>query len=110
NTNVMRNRYEQFREELRELSNARVFYAVKANPHLDIVKLLYELGTGFEIASKDELDIVSSLDVPSSKIISSNPIKIPTFIESAYERSVNSFTFDSHTEIEKLSQLAAGIM
>jgi len=108
NTNVMRNRYEQFREELRELSNARVFYAVKANPHLDIVKLLYELGTGFEIASKDELDIVSSLDVPSSKIISSNPIKIPIFIESAYERSVNSFTFDSHTEIEKLSQLAAG--
>ncbi|MEE8620269.1 MAG: type III PLP-dependent enzyme, partial [Dehalococcoidia bacterium] len=59
NTNVMRNRCEQFREELRELSNARVFYAVKANPHLDIVKLLYELGTGFEIASKDELDIVS---------------------------------------------------
>jgi len=28
NTNVMRNRYEQFREELRELSNARVFYCL----------------------------------------------------------------------------------
>ena len=109
NTSVIRDRYEQFHEELRELSNAKVFYAVKANPHSDIVKLLYELGTGFEVASKGELDIVSRLGVPPSKIISSNPIKIPIFIESAYERSVNSFTFDSHNEIEKLSRLAAGV-
>jgi len=108
NTNIIRDRYEQFHEELRELSNAKVFYAVKANPHSDIVKLLYELGTGFEVASKDELDVVSSLDVPPSKIISSNPVKIPIFIESAYKRCANSFTFDSCTEIEKLSRLAAG--
>lgn len=108
NTNVIRDRYEQFHEELRELSNVKVFYAVKANPHPDIVKLLYELGAGFEVASKDELDLVSSLDIPPSKIVLSNPVKIPTFIESAYNRNVNSFTFDSYTEIDKLSQLAAG--
>jgi ornithine decarboxylase len=108
NTSVIRDRYEQFHEELRELSNAKVFYAVKANPHLDIVKLLYELGAGFEVASQDELEIISNLDIPPSTIISSNPIKIPIFIESAYERGVNSFTFDSHTEIEKLSRLATG--
>lgn len=108
NTSVVRDRYEQFHEGLRELSNTKIFYAVKANPNLDIIKLLYELGTGFEVASKDELEIVSTLDIPPSRIISSNPVKIPAFIESAYESSVNSFTFDSHTEIEKLSRLAAG--
>lgn len=108
NAKVIRDRYEQFNEALRELPNARLFYAVKANPHLDIVKLLYELGTGFEVASKGELDIVSRLGVPPSRIISSNPIKIPIFIESAYERGVDLFTFDSHNEIEKLSRLAAG--
>lgn len=106
NTNIIKERYEQFRKELKELSDAKVFYAVKANPHPGIVKLLYELGAGFEIASKDELDLVSSLDVPPSKIVSSNPVKIPSFIESAYDRNVNSFVFDSYTEIEKLSQLA----
>jgi ornithine decarboxylase len=108
NASAIRERYEQFREELKRLSNAKVFYAMKANPHPDIVKLLHELGAGFEVASKDELEIVSNLDIPSSKTISSNPVKIPLFIKSAYERGVNSFTFDSHTEIEKLSQLAAG--
>jgi len=107
-TNIIKEKYEQFHEELKELSNAKVFYAVKANPHPDIVKLLYELGAGFEVASKDELDLVSSLDIPPSKIVSSNPIKIPIFIESAYNRNVNSFAFDSYTEIEKLSQFAPG--
>jgi len=108
NTNVVKERYEQFHEELKELPNAKVFYAVKANPHPDIVNLLYELGAGFEIASKDELALVSSLDVPSSRIVSSNPVKTPSFIRSAYERNVSYFAFDSYSEIEKLSQLAPG--
>lgn len=106
NTNVMKERYEQFREELKELSDAKVFYAVKANPHAGIVKLLYELGAGFEIASEDQLDLVSSLDVPPLRIVSSHPVKTPSFIKSAYDRNVNSFAFDSYTEIDKLSQLA----
>jgi ornithine decarboxylase len=108
NINVIKESYEQFHEELKELLDAKVFYAVKANPHPDIVKLLYELGAGFEIASKDELDLVSSLDVPPSKIVSSNPVKTPSFIESAYARKVTFFAFDSHAEIEKLSQFAPG--
>ena len=106
NTNVIKERYEQFREQLKHLFDAEVFYAAKANPHPGIVKLLYELGAGFEIASKDELDLVLNLDVPPSKILSSNPIKTPDFIASAYARKVISFAFDSHTEIEKLAQFA----
>lgn len=107
-TNLIKEKYEQFHGELKELSNAKVYYAVKANPYPGIVKLLYDLGAGFEIASEEELDLVFSLDVPSSKIVSSNPVKTPSFIKSAYARRVTSFVFDSHTEIEKLSQFAPG--
>jgi ornithine decarboxylase len=107
-TNLIKEKYEQFRQELKEFSNAQVYYAVKANPHPGIVKFLYELGAGFEIASEEELDLVFSLNVPPSKIVSSNPVKTPSFIKSAYAKNVVYFAFDSHTEIEKLSQLAPG--
>ena len=105
-TNLIKENHEQFRQELEELSDAKVFYAVKANPHPGIVKFLYELGAGFEIASEEELDLVLSLNVPPSKIVSSNPVKTPSFIKSAYAKNVVYFAFDSYTEIEKLSQLA----
>jgi len=107
-TNLIKEKYEQFHQELKELSNAQVYYAVKANPHPGIVKFLYELGAGFEIASEEELDLVFNLNVPPSKIVSSNPVKSPSFIKSAYAKNVGYFAFDSHTEIEKLSQLAPG--
>jgi len=106
NKNVIKEKYEQFRGELKELPDAEIYYAVKANPHRGILKLFHELGAGFEVASEGELDLVSSLNVSPSKIVSNNPVKIPGFIKSAYARKVISFAFDSNTEIEKLSQLA----
>jgi ornithine decarboxylase len=105
-TNLIKENYEHFRRELEELSDAKVFYAVKANSHPGIVKFLHELGAGFEIASEEELDLVLSLNVPPSKIVSSNPVKTPSFIKSAYAKNVVYFAFDSYAEIEKLSQLA----
>ena len=102
-TKIIQSKYQQFCEALPE---AKTYYAVKANPHPDIVKLLYELGAGFEIASEGELDLLLQLEVSPSRIISSNPIKTPSFIKNAYANGINYFVLDSHSEIAKLSQLA----
>ena len=41
------------------IRNSKTFYAVKANPDREVLKLMNSLGTGFEIASEGELQILS---------------------------------------------------
>lgn len=90
----------------RHIENSRVFYAVKANPDVEIVKFLADLGTGFEIASEGELEILSGLGVESSRIISSNPVKSKKFLKMAAQYGVRRFAFDSDDEVNKLSECA----
>ncbi|MCS6998250.1 MAG: type III PLP-dependent enzyme [Aquificaceae bacterium] len=84
----------------------RVYYAVKANDHLEVLKLLADLGSGFEVASSEELRRVMSLGVKPERVISSNPIKPLEFIDYAYGQGVNRFVVDSFTEVDKLSRVA----
>ncbi|MCS7196795.1 MAG: type III PLP-dependent enzyme [Aquificaceae bacterium] len=84
----------------------RVYYAVKANDHVEVLKLLADLGSGFEVASSEELRRVMSLGVKPERVISSNPIKPLEFIDYAYGQGVNRFVVDSFTEVDKLSRVA----
>lgn len=83
----------------------RVYYAVKANDHIDILKTLGELGCGFEVASSSELQKVLSLGVGGDRVISSNPVKPQEFIDFAYRSGVNRFVVDSIAEVEKISRI-----
>jgi ornithine decarboxylase len=84
------------------IDNCKVFYAVKANSNIEIIRQLNQLGLGFEIASDGELEILKKLNVDPNRIISSNPVKTPMTIQKAYEYGVKYFSFDSEAEIEKL--------
>jgi len=88
----------------RGIRNSRVFYAVKANPDIAILKYLNTLKMNFEIASEGELEILSSIGVHPSRIISSNPVKSLKFLRMAAEKGVRSFSFDSQEEVNKLSE------
>lgn len=90
----------------KNISNSKVFYAVKANSDVKIVKLIDRLGLGFEIASEGELNLLSSLGVDSKKIISSNPVKSDGFLKMARSYGINYFSFDSIDEVDKLAKLA----
>jgi ornithine decarboxylase len=98
----------KFREFQEAISPARVFYALKANPHRRIVKLLLELGANFEISSQEELSFLLSQGVPPQKLISSNPVKTKGFIKAAYAAGVELLAFDSYAEVEKLAEFAPG--
>ncbi|WP_461834747.1 type III PLP-dependent enzyme [Desulfothermus sp.] len=90
------------------IPNSRVFYAVKANSDIELLKILKNMGVGFEIASSGELDLLKKLKVPPDKIITSNPVKSPDFIQRLYKYGVKYFVFDSISEIEKLEKWAPG--
>lgn len=86
----------------RAIRNAKVFYAVKANPDIQILRLMNGLGTGFEIASEGELEILAQLGVDPGRILSSNPVKSLKFLKMAGSYGVRLFAFDSADEVEKL--------
>ncbi len=88
----------------RHIRNSRMFYAVKANPDIGIIKFLNKAGVGFEIASEGELEILASINVGPERIISSNPVKSLKFLRKAASYGVNYFAFDSEAEIEKLAK------
>jgi ornithine decarboxylase len=86
----------------RHIRNARVFYAVKANPDIEILRFLNSFGIGFEIASEGELQILSSIGVEPRRIITSNPVKTFKFLECATAYGVEYFAYDSRVEVDKL--------
>ncbi|ADC88982.1 Orn/DAP/Arg decarboxylase 2 [Thermocrinis albus DSM 14484] len=93
--------------ELRyHLPQVKVYYAVKANDHPEIIRVLAELGSGFEVASSEELRRVLEMGVSPDRVISSNPVKPMDFIEYAYSKGVDRFAVDSFTEVDKLAKVA----
>ncbi len=92
----------------RHIKNAKLFYAVKANPDIKVIKFLNKLKTGFEIASEGELELLSSIGVEASRIISSNPVKSLKFLKLAASYGVDRFSFDSTDEADKLKEYIPG--
>jgi ornithine decarboxylase len=92
----------------RNIKNSNVFYAVKANPDIEVLKFLNSMGIGFEIASEGELQMLKSLGVEPERIITSNPVKTFKFLEQAVSCGINYFAYDSMQEVEKLARYAQG--
>jgi ornithine decarboxylase len=97
-----------YRELARALPLARVFYAVKANPEVEVLNRLHRLGSNFDTASRGEIDLCLSLGVAPQKISFGNTIKKQGDIAHAYKNGVRLFAFDSMAELEKLRDAAPG--
>lgn len=87
------------------LPRVQPFYAVKCNTDEHVVKLLADLGTGFDCASKAEIAQVLKLGVPQSRIIYANPCKQKSFVKYAAKQNVDLMTFDNEAELIKLKDL-----
>lgn len=84
------------------LPSIRPHYAVKANPDRRVLKTLIEEGTGFEIASIAELDLLLELGVPAAEIFYSNPMKSRAYLEYAAAKGVEWYVLDSIEELRKI--------
>ena len=92
----------------KNIRNCEVYYAVKANPDIDILKLIDNTGIGFEIASEGELAMLVSMGVHKDRIITSNPIKSFKFLRMAADYGISYFAFDSRDEVKKLRDYCPG--
>ncbi|KAF2198148.1 ornithine decarboxylase [Delitschia confertaspora ATCC 74209] len=99
---------EVYRQHLRWKKNlARVtpHYAVKCNPDPEVLRLLSALGTGFDCASKAEIEQVLKMGVDPSRIIYAQPCKTKSYVRYAAQNGVKQMTFDNADELYKTKQL-----
>lgn len=87
---------------------ARVYYAVKANPAPEIIELLRDRGSNFDIASIYELDRVLGLGVTADRVSYGNTIKKARDIRYFFERGVNMFATDSEADLRNIAKAAPG--
>ena len=87
---------------------AKIFYAVKANPAPEVVGLLRDLDSNFDVASRNEIDLCMERGVSADRISFGNTIKKERDIAYAYSRGVKLYAFDSAPELEKLARAAPG--
>jgi len=102
---VVRENYMAF---AKALPDTRVFYAVKANPAQEILKLLVELGSSFDVASIAETRTVLAAGAPPERISYGNTIKKESEIATAYALGVTMFAVDCEAEVEKVARVAPG--
>lgn len=85
----------------------RLAYAVKANPHPDLLRAFAGLGLSFDCASEGELRAVAELDVPPGRTFFAGPGKREAELRLALQRGVR-VQAEGWEDLARLDALASG--
>jgi len=83
-----------------------VFYAIKANSDIALLRLLNDNMANFEVSSCAELNVLHNMRIDGQRIISASPIKTKEFVKSAFKAGLNYFVADSVDEVRKIAAYA----
>ena len=87
---------------------ARIYFAMKANPGEPVLKMLAEMGSNFDIASRYELDNILGLGVSPDRLSYGNTIKKARDIKYFYDKGVRMFATDSRDDLKNIAEQAPG--
>lgn len=94
------------------IPRVHVYYAIKANPESEIIKTLYNMGSGFDVASSEEFQTVydniegedqSRINFMNKKVIYANPVKRIESLELLSDTNIR-MTFDNFIELDKIAK------
>ena len=97
---------EKYRNWMLLLPRVKPHYAVKCNDNELVLQTLAKLGTGFDCASKGEIEKIVGMGVSPERIIYANPTKQVSHLKFAVENRVDRTTFDCAEELYKIKQVA----
>lgn len=89
--------------------NANIYYAVKANSNLSIIKLLSDLGSGFDIVSIGELKRIIAAGASTQKVVFSGVGKTNEELKFALEKNIKCINVESFGELERLAQICQNL-
>ncbi|MDF1601691.1 ornithine/lysine decarboxylase [Mesorhizobium sp. YIM 152430] len=90
------------------LPESKIYYAVKANPAPEILRLLAGLGSSFDTASVAEIEMALDAGATPDRISFGNTIKKERDIARAHELGIDLYAVDSVEEVEKVARAAPG--
>ena len=102
---VVRDNFRAFEKALPE---SKIYYAVKANPAPEILRLLASMGSSFDTASVAEIEMAMDAGAPAERISFGNTIKKERDIARAFELGIRLFAVDAVEEVDKVARAAPG--
>ncbi len=106
---TLRRRYRQLAAVLVEAGlDAQVHYAVKANDHLAVLRVLQAEGAGADVVSAGELHRALLAGIAPDRIVFSGVGKTDDELMLALSSSIAQVNVESREELQRLSSLAAG--
>src|SRR4051812_47618962 len=99
---------QRYAELSRALPGTGIRYAVKANPHPAVLRLLVEGGSGFDVASPAEVVACLAAGANPHQLLYSNPIKRRSDLSSAYRLGVRLYVVDCLSELAKVADVGPG--
>jgi ornithine decarboxylase len=90
------------------LGGVELCYAVKANPHPDVLGLLAARGLSFDLASVGELDACLLAGAHPDRLSWGNPLKKPADVRAARAAGVTRWTSDAADDVDLLAREAPG--
>lgn len=87
-------------------TNHRVFYAMKANSNLALLKFFHDSGTGFDIVSRGELRRALMAGAKGNDIVYSGVGKSREDIRAALRADIGCFNVESIPELDRINEVA----
>jgi len=84
--------------------DAHICYATKANSNLSVLRLMHELGCGFDLVSGGELERLGAAGLPTCGAVFAGVAKQPWEIEAAVRAGLLFFNVESEHELPLLAQ------
>ncbi|MBX7150821.1 diaminopimelate decarboxylase [bacterium] len=101
---ILKTKYRKLRSAMP--AHIDIFYAVKSNPNLSVIRTFAESGAGCDVASYGELLAMQRLHIAPQKIIFTGPGKTEREIEFAMNIGVMAFNCESDNEIVRIESIA----
>jgi len=91
----------QYRALGQALPGVELYYAIKSLPHKAILRVLADMGAGFDMASSGEIELIRELKISARRTIHSHPIKRDGDIRDGLRFGCTTFVVDNTDELLK---------
>ncbi len=105
--NIIKKKHLTLRAALPE--DLKIYFAVKANPNLEIISLMNELYDGFDVASAGEAKRVIKAGVTPDRISFAGPGKTVAELQYVIEQQIGGLSIESEQEFEHVRDICKKI-
>ena len=100
---IIRKKCQQLRSHLPK--NIKIYYAVKANPNIEIIRLMGEIYDGFDVASGGEIERVLEAGISPDRISFAGPGKTLAELRYSVDNQIGGLSIESEQEFEHIKTI-----